>query len=275
MWYPRHGNTYKRSVVLNLHQARYWLAVGAQPTDRCARLLSFFKMFPKPVTPFGSGSLYAKPEKDHHVAPFMKRKDWPGLKTAQVHYRQKLQEEMNRTIRSQLLQAEAISNLGNEKEMELVKTDDIGSEEDDAFRRVEKFEELKKRLDTHSTVKANDLRFNVYLKKMNKLVKKDLGLDLEAYKNFVNNIKQFAKFNNDYEILAQDGYDIPRGVFPGLGDPDLDAGLAIHYNGVMQDESVARVLDKTKRLRITLRKIQHDWRMQIYTKDYDIVEEFE
>ena len=68
---------------------------------------------------------------------------------------------------------------------------------------------------------------------------------------------------------------MPRGVFPGLGDPDLDAGLAIDYNGVMQDEAVARVLDKTKRMRATLRKVQHDWRMQIYTKDYDIVEEFE
>jgi len=38
-----------------------------------------------------------------------------------------------------MIQAEAISNLGNEKEIELIKTDDIGSEEDDAFRRVEKF----------------------------------------------------------------------------------------------------------------------------------------
>lgn len=187
MWYPRHGNTYKRSVVLNVHKTRYWLSVGAQPTDRCARLLSFFKMFPKPVTPFGSGSLYEKPEKDHYVNWYTK--DWQNLRTAKVHYRQKLQEEMNRTIRSQMLQAEAISHLGNDKEIELIKTDDIGSEEDDAFRRVEKFEELKKRLDKHSTLKANDLRFNVYLKKMNKLVKKDLGLDLEAYKNFVNNIK--------------------------------------------------------------------------------------
>ena len=110
---------------------------------------------------------------------------------------------------------------------------------------------------------------------MNKLVKKDLGLDLEAYKNYVNNIKQFAKFNNDYEILAADGYDIPRGVFPGLGDPDIDAGLAVDYNAIAKDEQVARVLDKTKRMKITLGKIAHDWKMQIYQKDYDIVAEFE
>lgn len=32
----------------------------------------------------------------------------------------------------------------------------------------------------------------------------DLGLDLEAYKDFVNNIKQFAHLNNDFEIYARD-----------------------------------------------------------------------
>ena len=32
----------------------------------------------------------------------------------------------------------------------------------------------------------------------------DIGLDVEAYKDYVNNVKMFAKFNNDYEILAKD-----------------------------------------------------------------------
>lgn len=30
------------------------------------------------------------------------------------------------------------------------------------------------------------------------------GLDLEGYKDYVNNLKEFAKFNKDWEILAQD-----------------------------------------------------------------------
>ena len=62
-WMPRHGNTYKRGVVLNKHKARYWLSVGAQPTDRAARLLSLFDMYPAPLVPFGSKSLYEKPAK--------------------------------------------------------------------------------------------------------------------------------------------------------------------------------------------------------------------
>lgn len=32
----------------------------------------------------------------------------------------------------------------------------------------------------------------------------DLGLDLEAYNDYVNNLKQFAHVNNDFEIFARD-----------------------------------------------------------------------
>lgn len=32
----------------------------------------------------------------------------------------------------------------------------------------------------------------------------DLGLDLEAYKDYVNNLKQFAHLNSDFEIFAKD-----------------------------------------------------------------------
>ena len=39
---------------------------------------------------------------------------------------------------------------------------------------------------------------------MNKLTRKDLGLDVEGYKDYVNNLKMFAKYNYDYEILAND-----------------------------------------------------------------------
>lgn len=56
-------------------------------------------------------------------------------------------------------------------------------------------------------LKGNDLRYNVYLKKINKLTRKDLGIDIEAYKDYVNNLKIFAKYNKDYEILADDHID--------------------------------------------------------------------
>jgi len=102
-----------------------------------------------------------------------------------------------------------MANFGEGKyaqDIELVKTDDIESEEADIFERVKKFEELQKRFDKHRKEKrqlrGNDLRYNVYLRKMNKLTRMDLGLDVEAYKDYVNNLKVFAKFNKDYEILA-------------------------------------------------------------------------
>lgn len=39
---------------------------------------------------------------------------------------------------------------------------------------------------------------------MNKLTRNELGLDVEGYKDFVNNLKQFAHVNNDFELYARD-----------------------------------------------------------------------
>lgn len=39
---------------------------------------------------------------------------------------------------------------------------------------------------------------------MQKLTRMDLGLDLEGYKDYVNNLKEFAKYNKEWEILAED-----------------------------------------------------------------------
>jgi hypothetical protein len=38
-------------------------------------------------------------------------------------------------------------------------------------------------------LRGNDLRSNVYLKKMEKLARQDLGLDIIGYKDYVNNLK--------------------------------------------------------------------------------------
>lgn len=95
---------------------------------------------------------------------------------------------------------------------------------------------------------------------MNKLVRKDIGLDVETYKNYVNNVKLFAKFNRDYEILARDEYDLPRGVFPGIGEGYQGGpeGAEIDYAGMDKTELAARVLDKTKRLAVTIKKLTAD-----------------
>jgi hypothetical protein len=102
-----------------------------------------------------------------------------------------------------------MANLGEgQQDLELIKTDDIESEEADIFQRVEKFNELNKRFEKHRKeqwqLKGNDLRYNIYLKKMQKLTRMELGLDVEGYKDYVNNLKEFAKYDKDWEILAED-----------------------------------------------------------------------
>lgn len=128
---------------------------------------------------------------------------------------------MNLVERKSRAQAEAMANLGegaNEVDLELVKTDDIESEEGDIFERTNKFKELEKRFARHRKeqrqLKGNDLRYNVYLKKLNKLTRMDLGLDVEGYKDYVNNVKMFAKYDTDYQILAQDSLESDLGGAP-------------------------------------------------------------
>lgn len=53
-------------------------------------------------------------------------------------------------------------------------------------------------------LRGNDLRFNIYLRKLNKLARKDLGIDVEAYKDYINNLKQFAHVNTDMQLYAAD-----------------------------------------------------------------------
>lgn len=96
------------------------------------------------------------------------------------------------------IQAEALSNLGENagqaaQNLEEAKTEEIESEEVDIFERKQKFDELLKRIEKHRKEKAhlrgNDLRYNVYMRKLNKLTRMDLGLDIESYKDYVNNLK--------------------------------------------------------------------------------------
>jgi hypothetical protein len=78
----------------------------------------------------------------------------------------------------------------------------MDSEEADIFERKNKFEKLlakfqAARKENGLILKGNDLRTNIWLKKMNKLARGDLGLDLAGYKDYVNNLKEFANVNSD------------------------------------------------------------------------------
>lgn len=105
-----------------------------------------------------------------------------------------------------------MQNLGNknfnEQEGGLsdLQTSEIESEEANVFERKKNFEELVKRFEKNReqnrTLSGNDLKYNVYLKKMNKLTRQDLGLDFESYKDYLNNLSEFAKYKDFKDYTA-------------------------------------------------------------------------
>jgi len=94
-------------------------------------------------------------------------------------------------------------------------TDGMESDEADIFERKRKFEKLLKRFEKHReenalALRGNDLRYNIYLKKLNKYARKDLGLDIAGYKDYVNNLKEFASVNDDMGIFAIDNFNADK-----------------------------------------------------------------
>ena len=201
-----------RQVTLNLHRVRYWLSVGATPTPKVARLLHKFGFVPKPPAPFGSQHVYEKPERVYNLGHFrgMGEKRTITDNKVAIFYRQKLQEQMNIVERKRRLTSEALGNThAAVSPYAQPDTDDVESEEADIFARKDKFEVLLKKFQTHQKqkgllLKGNDLRSNVWLKKMNKLARDDLGLDISGYKDYVHNLKEFANVHTDLAILARD-----------------------------------------------------------------------
>ncbi len=70
LWIPRKTSTVDRSVVLNKYKLKYWLSVGATPTESVHRLLTYMDLVPKHPVPFGSKSLYEKKEKSYPMDYF-------------------------------------------------------------------------------------------------------------------------------------------------------------------------------------------------------------
>lgn len=54
----------------------------------------------------------------------------------------------------------------------------------------------------------------------------DLGLDLEGYKDYVNNLKEFAKYDKDWEILAEDNAKPHYGTMHSMYSEHSQAQLA-------------------------------------------------
>ena len=85
------------------------------------------------------------------------------------------------------------------------------------------------------TLKGNDLRYNVYLKKLNKLSRKDLGLDVAAYKDYVQNMKEFAHLNKDLNIFAAEsmivGTDVSEKTLTSIEVKSSQPPIQIHLQG--------------------------------------------
>jgi len=128
------------------------------------------------------------------------------------YYKQKLQEEMNIVERRRRLSSEAMENVhAAVTPFESVADRDIDgeqSDEPDIYERKEKFEKLLKKFEEHRKQKGlllrgNDLRSNIWLKKMEKLARGGLGLDLLGQKDYINNLKEFAGSNSDVDFFSQ------------------------------------------------------------------------
>jgi len=71
-WLPRKTATVQRSMIVNKHRVQYWLGMGATCTNRTHRILEKFGFVPRTPVPFGSASLYSKPEKEYKMDYYKK-----------------------------------------------------------------------------------------------------------------------------------------------------------------------------------------------------------
>jgi hypothetical protein len=79
-------------------------------------------------------------------------------------------------------------------------TDGINSDEEEFFSRKKNFDIISKKLDIYMTekfhlFKGNDLKYNNYVRKIQKLSMKQ-SLDLEGYKDYIENLKNISDTKN-------------------------------------------------------------------------------
>lgn len=100
-WIPDNKRVYEdRSIILNRPRLKYWLGVGAEPTKGVQKLLGKIGFLPKRPPPFGSASLYPRPETTQ-PEPIVQLRDLGAAN----HLREKV-EEMNKAREERKLQYE-------------------------------------------------------------------------------------------------------------------------------------------------------------------------
>ena len=252
-WRPRSKKTYDRSIALNFHKVRYWLGNGAKPTKPVKRLLSKFDFWPQVPPPQGSKYLYDRPEKEYsqHAMDILHKvhnmdRDTPLKEKikAEIHKMETL-NSFERSMYSQV-------------DIEKVQTTDIDSDDPDVIERSIKFEELKRRFANHrqyslDVMNANDFKFNNYLRKMDKLSNKKYGgIDIEGYRDYLNNLMEINKIKADIiderDKMLGDTLEIDySGKEGNASSPPTGRAMSDFYN----INSLATVREKAERLEKT------------------------
>lgn len=245
-------------------------------------------MMPPLPKPYGSVHHYDRPEREFKQQQFFHprrgmQKDTP-MRVAH-YYKQKLQEQMNLVERRRMLQREALGAAGGELKnaASALATDDedtdgMDSDDPDIFERKRKFERILRKMDKHReqtqmALKGNDLRYNIYLKKLKKLSRRDLGLDVLAYKDYVNNLKEFAHLNSDMNFLAAEhlaaedpmGTDKMVSLRPNASQPEIRTDL----------EGEERLRANQRSIRFTLGKFMRTGSGFISSRDRRVLKELE
>lgn len=97
-----------------------------------------------------------------------------------------------------------------------LQTTDIESEERDIFERKKNFDEIQRRFNLHKeaslfNTRGNDYRYNIYLRKMNKLAMHRYGgIDLEGYAEYLNNLNKIANFGPQFNIESLKLGELPK-----------------------------------------------------------------
>jgi len=155
-------------------------------------------------------------------------------------------------------------------------TDDQDSEEVDIFERKDNFEKLLKKFQEHRKqkgllLKGNDLQSNVYLKKMEKMAKMDLGLDIIGYKDYLSNLKQFAAYNDDMTVLAAAnlwGDDVCKGS-KSLIEVEAEKLTADECKGI------ERAMKYTDAVTVAMSKLMRKDQNYINARDIAALDDFE
>ena len=117
----------------------------------------------------------------------------------------------------------------------------------------------------------------MYIKKMKKLTRKDLGLDMEAFKDYYNNLQIFAKYSDDYKILADNKIDnkIEGALGTAFETEENRQNLYEDEEKIEIEKFKAKEKKQLSQMLITIRKLFRQYKSPLSENYYDIVAKFE